>query len=88
MKISQIQKQILESRKSRIKSLFTYRPTHERTCQELTRHFIERDMLSGSVAHYLSGSISSILHKLVKEGFLEYSTEKTPRGGHIYKLKT
>lgn len=55
-------------------------------CTELTKFIIERDMLKGNIAHHLSGSISSILAKLVKEGILKYSKHKSPKGGHLYLI--
>lgn len=57
------------------------------SCQEITKVFIESEQLTGNKAHYLSGSISSILAKLVEEGTLEYAPGRTKKGGHLYQLK-
>lgn len=56
------------------------------TCSEITKVIIKKQKLTGSVAHYLSGSVTTILSKLVKDGDLRYSDKSTPRGGHIYQL--
>jgi hypothetical protein len=56
------------------------------TCGAIVKKIIAIEGLTGSVAHYLSGSISSILNKLVKEDVLKYAEGKGPRGGHIYQL--
>lgn len=55
-------------------------------CTELTKFIIKRNMLKGNIAYYLSGSVSSILAKLVKEGILKYSKHRSPRGGHLYLI--
>lgn len=57
------------------------------TCQQITKAIIKKQKLSGSVAHYLSGSISTILNGLIKKGILTYSYKSTQRGGHIYELE-
>jgi hypothetical protein len=56
------------------------------SCQEITDRIIKDDKLDGSVAHYLSGSVTTILAKLVKEGKLKYAEGTGPRGGHLYQL--
>ena len=56
--------------------------TCAKICEELVHHEIAKP------SRYLSGSISSKLNKLVKEGILEYDKElKGPKGGYVYKLK-
>lgn len=58
------------------------------TCGEVCKRIIEDEKLEGNTARYLSGSISSILRKLVAEGVLEYAEDlKGPKGGHVYQLK-
>lgn len=71
-----------DSRRIRILEMLEYKKL---SCQDITKRLIAEDNLTGSVAHYLSGSISSILNKLVKQGILKYATEKGPRGGYIYE---
>lgn len=56
------------------------------SCQEICEKIIKEDKLTGNVAHYLSGSVSSILRKMVKEEVLKYAEGKGPRGGHLYQL--
>lgn len=64
-------------------------PMVNMTCGEICKRIIQDENLTGNVAHYLSGSISSKLNKLVKEGVLEYNPDlKGPRGGYVYQLKT
>ncbi|HEV3223910.1 MAG TPA: hypothetical protein VGZ90_13570 [Puia sp.] len=58
----------------------------ELTCQEICKKIIKAEKLTGNVAHYLSGSISSKLAKLVKQGILRYADEEGIRGGHVYQL--
>lgn len=60
-------------------------PTTKLTCTEMTKRIIARQKLTGNNAYYLSGSISSILNKLVKEGVLQYADEKGIRGGYKYQ---
>lgn len=72
------------SRKERILKMLS-NPKTKLTCQQITNRFIKQDDLTGNVAKYLSGSISSILAKLVKTGELKYADKKTDRGGHIYQ---
>jgi hypothetical protein len=55
------------------------------SCQDITDKIIKEEKLTGNVAKYLSGSISSILAKLVKDGVLKYAEGKGPRGGHLYQ---
>jgi hypothetical protein len=58
------------------------------TCQQICERIIEEEQLSGNVRRYLSGSISSKLRKLVREGVLSYHPERTgARGGHVYRLR-
>lgn len=35
----------------------------------------------------LPDAISTVLHRMVKRGEMEYSENTTPRGGHIYRIK-
>lgn len=55
------------------------------SCQDICKKIIKRQKLAGNVAKYLSGSISSVLAKLVKEGILKYAKGSGPRGGHLYQ---
>jgi len=59
---------------------------HAMSCQELCKGIIFAENLIGNKAHYLSGSISSILAKMVKDGELEYGDRKSIGGGHLYRL--
>jgi hypothetical protein len=53
------------------------------TCQELTNRIAVSEGIEGS--RYLSGSISSLLNRMVKKGELKYSvTKQGPKGGHVY----
>lgn len=63
------------------------KPGTKMTCQELTKRIIKKQKLTGSVAHYLSGSISSILLKLVKDKVVKRAKEKGPLGGSVYQMK-
>lgn len=57
------------------------------TCQQITSKIIKKEKLTGNRATYLSGSISSLLRKMVKEDILKYANEEAgPRGGHVYQL--
>lgn len=76
-----------KSRREQILRILRYSPSCGLPCQEICRQIIVQNKLTGSVAHYLSASISSKLAKLVKDGILKYSRQKTSRGGHIYQLK-
>lgn len=74
------------TRKERI-LLLLKKPGRKMTCQEITKYFIKKDKLEGNVAIYLSGSISSILRKMVDDQLLMYDEHaKGPRGGHVYKI--
>lgn len=59
----------------------------ELSCAEICVRLIAYGYVSEGSKQYLSGSVSSILAKLVKENILEYSFKKSIRGGHIYKMK-
>lgn len=73
------------TRKERILKMLK-RPGTKLTCQAICKKIIKADKLEGNIALYLSGSISSILAKLVKEKVLRYSELEGPRGGHIYEF--
>lgn len=61
----------------------------DRSCAQIVTEIInDEEIWASSTAHYLSGSISSILAKMVKDGILEYAPGKSIRGGHLYQLKT
>lgn len=65
-------------------------PGSQMTCQQICYRIIKDQNIDpqSSVANYLSGSISSILAKMVKDGILEYVPEQTgPNGGHIYRKR-
>lgn len=56
------------------------------TCAEITKIIIEQKYITPQP--YLSGSISSTLAKMVKDGILEYAIGiEGPKGGHIYQIK-
>lgn len=74
------------SRRIKIIAIFALHPDKTYSCSNITKMLIKKDKLSGSVAHYLSGSVTTTLAKLVKDGFLEYAKEKTQRGGHLYQF--
>lgn len=73
------------TREMKIIATFVLNPDKTFSCSEITKMIIEKDKLTGSVAHYLSGSVSSILAKLVKGTLLKYAEEKTVRGGYLYQ---
>lgn len=76
------------SRKERI-LLMLNNPTVNMTCGEICKRIVEEEKLTGNIARYLSGSISSILSQLVHKGVLEYNqNSKGPKGGHVYQIKT
>lgn len=77
----------INSRATQIIDLFKEKPGMEQSCNYFVKHFIKTQNLEPHTAKYLSGAISTVLHKLVKKGMLEYSDKKTSLGGHIYKLK-
>lgn len=54
------------------------------SCANICFEIILSEQLCGNTAKYLSGSISSILAKLVKEGRIGISIHKGPRGGMRY----
>lgn len=66
--------------------LYLSKPGTIMSCQEITKKIIKDENLKGNVAHYLSGSVSSILAKLVKDGILKYADGKSLRSGHLYQL--
>lgn len=73
------------TRKKMILKMFKEDNDTKLTCQEITKRIIKEQKLTDNVAHYLSGSITTILAKLVKDNILKYANEKTNRGGHIYQ---
>jgi len=74
------------SRREKILVIFATHWGTKFSCQQITKKLIRSEKLTGSVAHYLSGSVTTILAKLVKDKFLKYAKEKTPRGGHLYQI--
>lgn len=57
------------------------------SCWDITKRIIKIKYPKG--ATYLSGSISSILAKMVKDNDrIEYAPGKAIRGGHLYQIKT
>lgn len=72
------------TRKETILEMFTDETT-ELSCNQIVKIIIAKENLVGNKAKYLSGSISSILNKLVKQYILGYSSNKTFRGGYKYK---
>lgn len=69
-----------------ILQIFCNNPESTFSCQQITNKIIKKQKLTGSIAHYLSGSITTILAGLVKKGTLKYADTKTTRGGHLYQL--
>ena len=61
-------------------------PETKLTCQQLCKIIIKKQKLKDNIAHYLSGSVSSILNKMVKDGVLKYSEETGVRGGYVYQI--
>lgn len=59
-------------------------PNTKLTCGQMCKKIIKDEKLTDK-AHYLSGSISSILNKMVKDGVLKYAEEKGPKGGYVYQ---
>jgi predicted transcriptional regulator len=61
-------------------------PRTQITCGEICKRLIKRLDIATWKHQYISASISSILHKLVDEGLVEYSTtKKGPKGGYVYQ---
>lgn len=64
-------------------------PKTQITCAEICKRLIKRLDIPSYRHRYLSGGVSSILNKLVKDGKLQYHTLKTgPRGGYVYHKAT
>lgn len=63
------------------------KPEKKMSCQQICKYIIKKESLTDNVARYLSGSISSKLAKLVKDGVLKYADEKSIKGGHLYQVK-
>jgi hypothetical protein len=77
----------IPTRKQQILSMLD-EPGRQLTCVQICKRIVEDERLSGNVALYLSGSISSILRSLVLSGELEcISTARGPRGGNVYAKK-
>lgn len=62
------------------------KPGIQISCGDLCKIIINTQNLTGNKARYLSGSISSILNKMVKDKILMYSPIKGPKGGYTYEL--
>ena len=75
------------TRKERIVNVFFKSKRSKWTCQQVTNAIIALEELTGNKAKYLSGGISSILAKLVKQGILKYAEGQGPKGGHIYQRR-
>lgn len=75
-----------QTRREFILTLFKVHAT-KLTCTEVTILVKVRENISNEDAHYLSGSISSLLASMVKNGELQYAEKLGPRGGHVYELK-
>lgn len=58
------------------------------SCQEISVKIIKAEKLTGSVKHYISGPVSTVLAKMVKDKILQYADGTTERGGHLYQLDT
>lgn len=74
------------TRREKILNMFSH-PMAKFSCQQITNNIITEEKLTGNSAKYLSGSISSILRKMVLKNVLEYCDFTTNRGGHFYQLK-
>lgn len=57
------------------------------SCQKIVEALIIEEELTEDRIMYLSGSVSSMLRKMVKQRELKYSEETTKRGGHIYQIE-
>jgi len=58
------------------------------TCQQMCKKLIELGYVPLNKRTYLSGAISTILRKMVKDKILCYSsTLNGPKGGLVYQLK-
>lgn len=55
------------------------------SCAHVCDYLINSGFVTNTAKKYLSGSVSSILAKLVKEKVLKYSDTKAIKGGHIYE---
>lgn len=55
------------------------------SCLDICKYLISEKKIPKHLQHYLPGSISSILNKLVKDRIIIYDSKTTPRGGHLYK---
>lgn len=78
-----------QSRREYILQLLNHNNKFTFTCQDICKLIIFKENLIGNKAKYLSGSVSSILNKMVKDNVLKYSSIKTgPRGGYVYELKS
>lgn len=73
------------TRKERILKMFL-KDGVKLSCTEVSKKIMKSEKIDpkSSVAHYLSGSVTTILARLVKDGKLRYADAVTTRGGHIY----
>jgi hypothetical protein len=78
-------KQIKTTRREMILQMFPDN-TVKLTCAQICHAIIEKQNLNGNIAQYLSGSVSSILRKLVLKGDLKYAEGFGIKGGHLYQL--
>lgn len=57
------------------------------SCAEITKYITNLEGITDKTKiRYLSGSISSVLNKMVKNEELEYADNKTKKGGRIYQI--
>lgn len=75
------------SRREKILVMFSTFPERKFSCQDICKKLIKSEKLTGSVAHYLSGSISSILRKMVIDKTLKYASGTAIKGGHLYEWR-
>ena len=82
----------LKPRREQIVDFFleAWPPDIEYSCTDICKRIMHNEMQAGIRPksnhgyHYLSGSVSGQLRKMVKDGTLRYSVNKTPRGGYLY----
>ena len=75
-----------DSRRTKIRMLFISPRAPQMSLNQIVQYLIQEEGIPKSGQKYLSGSISSILRKLVLEKYLKYADHTTARGGHIYEL--
>lgn len=59
---------------------------HPITCAEICQWIEVKENLTASIRMYLSGSVSSLLRKMVIKNQIKIASLKGPKGGQTYKL--